>query len=264
MKYNACILIAHNDPFFISICKKFFSQYNIMVTQVESNYCKIIHAIEFWQPDVVLIDVIIPNSDSVSVMEASRNLSIKRIPMFFVISYVDDHKMKSVNLEHGATQFLLCPFDNYFVLSKIFNSIISAQHSERITPCYCGNRTSPTQRCELAVYEAVANLGVPTNMNGYKYLCRAILYCVSVPWQNPCLGKQIYLTIAEAVNSNAVCIERSIRHAITTAWEGNANLIANYFGISQKPTNMQFISFMAMKFRFTFAANGDSSFPSAL
>ena len=82
-------------------------------------------------------------------------------------------------------------------------------------------------------------------MNGYNYLCKAILYNILNLPSNISLTKQIYPMVAKDVNSSAACIEHSIRYTINTAWQNGENKkMAEYFG-NKRPTNMLFINLVS-------------------
>ena len=62
------------------------------------------------------------------------------------------------------------------------------------------------------------------------------------------ITKHIYPFIAKKYSSSTAKIERSIRHAIETAWKtGNEDIFEHYLGFmpTKKPTNSQFVTAVA-------------------
>lgn len=257
MKYNACILIAQNDPFFFLNCKNFFSQYNILVVSVENNYQKILHKINILKPDVVLLEAMVPPFDSIAIINATRFLRFNnsKVPIFFVLSCINDSKLKWANLKAGAREYILKPVDNYFVLSRIFNTIISSNSGENSIDEFYYYRTAKNkshifENLEYLIAEVLAEFKIPVKMKGYDYLYKAINYSVLNISSDMSITKQIYPMIAKSVNSNIACVERSIRHVIKVAWQGELNSsMIKYFSY-KRPTNLQFIELVSKQLIF--------------
>lgn len=88
-------------------------------------------------------------------------------------------------------------------------------------------------------------VGIPERGNSFDYVEEAVLlwYRDSMRY----LSKEIYPTIAKKFGVHATIsqTERTIRLAITRAWENRDEIWEVYFPNSQKPTNTEFISRMA-------------------
>ena len=74
------------------------------------------------QPDVVLLDLIMPKMDGRSVMDLvhSSNDSPKH-PNFIVISAVGQERITEDAFKKGANYYILKPFNNEVILSRIKN-----------------------------------------------------------------------------------------------------------------------------------------------
>ena len=253
MKHHACVLIAQNDPFLFENCKNFLLKYNIITIYAEKNYHKIISLIKTHKPDVVLLDAIVPPFDSIAVMNALKFIKNEtfKMPKFFVLSCVNDIQLKKANLAAGALEYILKPVDNYAMLIRVFNVIISSQlqeeaNIESFSNYYINkNNLCAPEDLEYLIFQILNEFLIPINMNGYNYLCKAILYNILNLPSNISLTKQIYPMVAKDVNSSAACIEHSIRHTINTAWQNGENKkMAEYFG-NKRPTNMLFINLVS-------------------
>lgn len=97
------------------------------------------------------------------------------------------------------------------------------------------------------IEQFLLDVGVPANLSGYRYLTAAIEYCMNYLDNPPKMSGEIYPTIAKKFNSTASRVERSIRHAIETAWNrSDWSILSKHFGntISPelgKPTNSEFL-----------------------
>ncbi len=71
-------------------------------------------------PDVVLLDIIMPKMDGLTIMEkVSNDQTIKKQPAFIVISAVGQDRITEDAFNLGANYYILKPFDNDVVLSRI-------------------------------------------------------------------------------------------------------------------------------------------------
>ena len=71
------------------------------------------------KPDVVLLDIIMPKLDGLTVMDRVNQDSNLRKPAFIVISAVSQEKMTEDAFELGADYYILKPFDNDTVVNRI-------------------------------------------------------------------------------------------------------------------------------------------------
>ena len=72
------------------------------------------------QPDVVLLDIIMPKMDGLSVMEKfSHNANVKKVPVFIVLSAIGQERITEDAFSLGADYYVLKPFDNTTLLNRI-------------------------------------------------------------------------------------------------------------------------------------------------
>ena len=71
-------------------------------------------------PDVVLLDLIMPKMDGLTVMEhCSHDSSVKKQPAFIVVSAVGQERITEDAFNLGAYYYMLKPFDKQVLLSRI-------------------------------------------------------------------------------------------------------------------------------------------------
>lgn len=96
-------------------------------------------------------------------------------------------------------------------------------------------------------------IGIPANIQGYKYLREAITLTIRRPDIINSITKELYPTIAKNFSTSASKVERAIRHAIEVGWSrGRLDSINNIFGVRvfgdrDRPTNGEFIALIADK-----------------
>ena len=218
--------------------------------------CKIIMEKE---PDVVVLDIIMPKVDGLSVMERfSHNKEIKKVPSFIVVSAVGQERITEDAFSLGADYYMLKPFDNKMLLNRI-------KHIRRIGEKKVreAGRQSLSQEplvysqssLETDVTDIIHEIGVPAHIKGYQYLRDAIILSVNDMEMLNSITKILYPTIAKKHQTTASRVERAIRHAIEVAWSrGKMDTIDALFGYTVstgkgKPTNSEFIALIADKIR---------------
>ena len=81
---------------------------------------EIVNIIKQKEPDVVLLDIVMPKMDGLSVMEKiNADGEIKNRPAFIVITAIGQEKITENAFELGADYYILKPFDNDMVLNRI-------------------------------------------------------------------------------------------------------------------------------------------------
>ncbi len=110
---------------------------------------------------------------------------------------------------------------------------------------------------ELCLEEKISgifiSIGIAPNVNGYAYLRESVKIAVKDPLSINHITKIIYPQVAEHFDSSPSKVERSMRHAISTAWNrGRIDSLNNLFGMRlysdiDRPTNGEFIALIADK-----------------
>ena len=70
------------------------------------------------EPDVVLLDIVMPKLDGLTVMDKIRNdKNMKKHPAFIMISAIGQEKITEDAFSLGADYYIMKPFDNDVVLN---------------------------------------------------------------------------------------------------------------------------------------------------
>ena len=211
------------------------------------------------EPDVVLLDIIMPKVDGLSVMErVGRDGNIKKHPAFIVISAVGKEQITEDAFNLGANYYVLKPFDNKMLLSRIkhIRQMKEGKTREsRTVNAYEDKTTYFERNLEADVTNIIHEIGVPAHIKGYQYLRDAILMCIQDMEMLNYITKVLYPAIAKKYQTTPSRVERAIRHAIEVAWSrGEISVIESIFGYTVnrgkgKPTNSEFIALIADKIR---------------
>lgn len=197
------------------------------------------------QPDLVILDLIMPNLDGLGVLERMKKLGLRS--KFIVLSAFGQEEFLHSALELGADYFIMKPFDMQVLLQRIHQLVDE------------NNRRPGWQVRPVAIEERIARqitqLGVPAHYKGYRYLKDAIAMVVENIDLLGQVTKCLYPTIAARHKTSPDKVERAMRHAIETAWSrGNIDVLNETFGYSVdinrgRPTNSSFIAKIADKIR---------------
>ncbi len=219
---------------------------------------ELIEIIKEKQPDVVLLDIIMPKLDGLTVMDrVNQDESLKK-PAFIVISAVSQEKMTEDTFDLGADYYILKPFDNDTVVNRIKRVRLGRQRAAsglKKTNSFESQTEYMKHNLETDVTNIIHEVGVPAHIKGYQYLRDAIIMSVNDMEMLNSITKILYPTIAKRHQTTPSRVERAIRHAIEVAWSrGKMDTIEELFGYTVnngkgKPTNSEFIALIADKIR---------------
>ncbi|MBQ7104770.1 MAG: sporulation transcription factor Spo0A [Bacilli bacterium] len=195
--------------------------------------------------DVVLLDLIMPKRDGVSVLEEMQDLELNK-KVIVITSYNNENMIRRVS-ELGINYFILKPFD----LMDLEKRILSCKEEIKETK----NIDLFQNNLQISVTKILHELGMPSHIKGYQYIREGIMIIYKNPDVIGGITKELYPEIANRFDTTSSRVERAIRHAIEVSWNrGNWDLMEDIFGHSvdidkAKPTNSEFIVTVADKLR---------------
>lgn len=207
------------------------------------------------QPDVVLLDIIMPKLDGIGVLEKIHDMNIAKRPAVIIVSAMGQENVCEEAIGLGASYFILKPFDSNMVIRKIKQAKQGSTISKEFVPMKNTFGEISKNQLEIIITNIIHEIGVPAHIKGYQYLRDSIMLAVYDMDILNSITKQLYPTIAQQFHTTASRVERAIRHAIEVAWgRGNLDVIDNLFGYTihagkGKPTNSEFIALISDKIR---------------
>ena len=208
-----------------------------------------IHKLE---PDIVLLDIIMPKLDGFGVMEQIKNEG-KSKTLFIVISSNSNESFMESAFELGASYFMLRPFTKESLINRVKQTYNLS--NKQITNGNYMNAKNYDNCLESDVTNIIHEIGVPAHIKGYQYLRDAIIMSVNDNEMLNSITKILYPSIAKQHKTTPSRVERAIRHAIEVAWSrGKMDTIDELFGYTVcngkgKPTNSEFVALIADKIR---------------
>lgn len=210
-------------------------------------------------PDIMLLDIVMPKLDGLTVLEkVGLNSKLSKKPEFIVISAIGQEKITEDAFLMGASYYIMKPFDHEMLLNRI-HSLKESKHKKqpiqrKMIP-YEAKLEYVEHNLETDVTNMIHEIGVPAHIKGYQYLRDAIMMAVEDMSMLNSITKILYPTIAKNHQTTPSRVERAIRHAIEVAWSrGKMDTIDELFGYTVsvgkgKPTNSEFIALIADKIR---------------
>ena len=212
------------------------------------------HLIKEKEPDVVLLDLIMPKLDGLSVMEKiNADDQITKRPEFIIVTAVGQERITEDAFRKGASYYVMKPFHNDMILSRIKDAGKGERRNSSEAIPGSTVQKKPEYNLETRVTDMIHEIGVPAHIKGYQYLREAIMMSVEDPAMISSITKILYPTIAKRFQTTPSRVERAIRHAIEVAWgRGSLEVIDELFGYTistgkGKPTNSEFIALIADK-----------------
>lgn len=196
------------------------------------------------QPDVVLLDLIMPQMDGISVLEQLSRAELAVRPKVIVASAVEQEGFTRASLERGAVYYMMKPYDLNDLLGRV--CLAAREPAAPATPAGPGL----PEDFEAAVTRAAMELGLPSHMKGCQYTISAVQMLLRE--NRPCsIVKEVYAGLALEYATSPECVEGAIRKAIRRAWEGENSPLRARMEDGEKgpPSNGRFLTAMAQHIR---------------
>ncbi len=225
-------------------------QEDMTVSAECSNGLEALEALGKHGADVIVLDIIMPQMDGYSFLEALGEQQPEKMPKVVVVSALarDDFVARAISM--GADYFMVKPFDGSTLISRLRD--VSGRNAAPLE----GGRVAAAGHAPT-IDEKLAGLfltiGIPAHIKGYQYLREAVKMVVDNPDIINRITKELYPGIGKRFNTSASKVERAIRHAIEVAWSrGRIDTLNKAFGCrvatrEDKPTNGEFIAMIADK-----------------
>lgn len=221
------------------------------------------NGIEAWEliqtqePDLLIIDLVMPSLDGLGVLERIAMRTTVPRPKVIMLTAFGQESLTHQAMMLGVDYFILKPFD-LEILGKRIRSL--TQETTNTSSNYTSAAPAVTSagsglNIAVEVTSMMHQIGIPAHVKGYQYIRDAIIMVVGDVSLLGAVTKELYPAIAKKYDTAPSRVERGIRHAIELAWErGHTETLKRIFGYSmnierQKPTNSEFIALLADKLR---------------
>ena len=200
------------------------------------------------RPEIVLLDIIMPQLDGFGVMEYLCDHG--PMPEIIVISALSQENFVFRALNTGAKYYIAKPFEDENIRLRIKDVIMLKKGSSTFMPA---RQQKAVSSIDEKISSVFISIGIPAHIKGYHFLREAVKMVVENPDSINRITKELYPGIARKFSTSPSKVERAIRHAIEVAWTRgrieNINEIFGFkvYGKNDKPTNGEFIALIADK-----------------
>lgn len=253
------LLIVEDNKEFCDLLEEYFSsQSDFEVAGIAYNGKDALDLMTEHQPDIVLLDIIMPYLDGIGVLERLNSLNIPIKSKIIMLTAFGQDSITQRAMELGATYYMMKPLEMDVLSDRIRQMFNGPAPSPR--PNISTAKPNKPKSLEMEVTNIIHEIGIPAHIRGYLYLRDAILLVVENISLLNAVTKELYPAIAKKYDTTASRVERAIRHAIELAWDrGNVNYLNDVFGHTVridkgKPTNSEFIAIIADKLRIEYLA----------
>ncbi|WP_096201186.1 sporulation transcription factor Spo0A [Bacillus sp. FJAT-45350] len=253
------VCIADDNRELVNLLNEYISaQEDMEVVGLAYNGQECLNIVEENEPDVLILDIIMPHLDGLAVLEKLHQTGLKKNTNIIMLTAFGQEDVTKKAVDLGASYYILKPFD----MDTLMNNIREVSGQKRTfiqkTVSYQQSfvkRDENVFNLDASITNIIHEIGVPAHIKGYMYLREAITMVYNDIELLGSITKVLYPDIAKKFNTTASRVERAIRHAIEVAWSrGNIDSISSLFGYTvsvskAKPTNSEFIAMVADKLR---------------
>lgn len=202
-------------------------------------------------PDVLLMDLILPGVDGLTVLHELSDAAPAKMPVVFILSGFASQETTAECNALGVSFYLRKPVD----LKALAQRVCRYGGQRNFVRTTAVRMPDEDLEIEMRVTNIIHQIGVPAHIKGYQYLREAIIMTIHDMEAINAITKILYPTVAKKFKTTSSRVERAIRHAIEVAWDrGDVDTLQEYFGFTVsgtkgKPTNSEFISMVADRLR---------------
>lgn len=216
------VLIIDDHPSACTILRDYFKSISsISVCGVAFDGSQAMELIQFHKPDVVLLDLIMPELDGLSLLEQLNDASKKGIltmPVIIIISSLNSETVTKNALRLGASYYLIKPYP----LEHLMDCILMFAHPEFCRSDLCEFGTP----FNSSITRYLIEIGMSTHIVGYRYCVQSVELLLAQSAYSP-LMKCIYPIVAAKNNTTPSCVESALRKAIATVSDPELRSLSN-------------------------------------
>lgn len=232
------VLLADSDARFVEHVCRFVKNFpDIEIVACESNGNDALRKIRSEELDAVLFDLVLPSLDGLTLLR-TVNTFCNAPAMICCTRFYSDVALDALRT-NGAAYVIFKPVE----LHTLHPTIVSCARLHvkmRRVHSALGEVDSPDSKTLMHIRNYIVSLGIPSTLIGCSYLAEAVRLARIDLSLTKNLSRGLYLEISRNMNTTPGRIERSIRTAISAAYENGG--LDGY--LINCPSNKEFIHFI--------------------
>ena len=237
------IMIVDDNKDFTTEAEKYFSSRpDSEVIATAADGAEALDILRTAEPDVLLLDLVMPNLDGFSVLEQMD----KRGTRVIVVSALSQDTFIAKAMHLGADYYMMKPVSMANLAARVFDAPVKRRDNAVAV-------NVKSKSMDEKITNVFITVGIPAHIKGYQFLREAVKMAIVNPDVINSITKRLYPDVAAKFSTSPSKVERAIRHAIEVAWNrGKIENINSLFGVRvysqhEKPTNGEFIALVADK-----------------
>lgn len=197
--------------------------------------------IQTLQPDIVILDIIMPEFDGAYIVNFIRQNMPEYQPVIYMLSGIGSDTIITILNELDVDFFSMKPISLSLIIKNL-EKIISHKGKNQPAPT---RQNNPSY--DQLVQKVLADIGLPPNLMCTKYTANALHYYRENPESFNMLTKILYPYIAEQGGSTAGSVEKNIRFGIKRMKSENTALYQKVFRyyMNKKITNSIYLNVLS-------------------
>ena len=235
MELRKLLIAEGTEEFMLALTQALEGAYRIQTCQ---NGKEALELMRSFAPDLVVLDLMLPGMDGISVLQAAREEGL--CPVVLATSRLANDYVMDAMERLNVGYLMRKPCDVTATVNRLTDLSRQLCH-----PVFTASAPEPRTQ----VTNVLRSLGIQPKHRGYMYLREAVLLFAESPGQS--ITKELYPAVAEKCKCESTHVERSSRSAIQAAWKKrNEEVWRRYFepgadGNLRRPTNGDFVAAIA-------------------
>lgn len=238
------IMIASDDSIFTrALSSAIESSAELSITGIYTSGDGLTDMILREQPDALLIDLMIPGNNALSVLKELHSLPAEQCPVIFVLSsFASTHTVAECD-RLGVSFFLRKPIDLPALVELIMRYGCTPRRFSS------DSRQPSVYDVSRRVTQIINSLHLPAHVAGYRYARECILMTLEDPSVAESVTKVLYPAVARKYHTTWTSVERDIRNAVEIAWKRSGGRMAGFSSV-RRPPNRELILTIADRVRY--------------
>ena len=163
------VAFADDNKEFTAIVQEYLAQQSdIQLVGIAHDGEQMLKIIDEKKPDLVVLDIIMPQLDGIGVLEQIKN-GRQQPPKVIMLTALSHDKMANRAMELGADYYIVKPFDLNVLVRRIRQIVGNGENT--VVP----QVTVKDRPLDVEVTAIIKEFGIPAHIKGYQYLRDAIM-----------------------------------------------------------------------------------------
>ena len=133
MKDKIKIVLADDNKDFCQVLKEYLSnEEDIEILGIAKDGVEALQLVQEKQPDLLVLDVIMPHLDGLGVIEKLNAMNLEKMPKIIVLSAVGQDKITQTAINLGADYYIVKPFDFVIFINRIRELVLNKPVSPQV------------------------------------------------------------------------------------------------------------------------------------